>query len=86
MGASRVASRWLVYPMVKTVHIPKSRRVRLFRCSLWVRVEKKFAHLAGHIAGDGSLLRPCKCLIQIGGFQYPESAYVLLGLGIRSCG
>src|SRR5438309_3427061 len=29
------------------------------------RVEKKFAHLAGHIAGDGSLLRPCKCLIQI---------------------
>src|SRR5450631_2811538 len=27
------------------------------------RVEKKLAHLAGHIAGDGSLLRPCECLI-----------------------
>src|SRR5580658_8339196 len=50
------------------------------------RVEKKLAHLAGHIAGDGSLLRPCKCLIQIGGFQYPESAHVLLGLGVRPVG
>src|SRR5579864_714765 len=50
------------------------------------RVEKKLAHLAGHIAGDGSLLRPCKCLIQIGRFQYPESAHVLLGLGVRSVG
>ena len=49
-------------------------------------VEKKLAHLAGHVAGDGPLLRPCKCLIQIGGFQYPESAHVLLGLGVRSVG
>src|SRR5215469_17016478 len=47
------------------------------------RVEKKLAYLAGHIAGDGSLLRPCKCLIQIGGFQYPKTAHVLLGLGVR---
>src|SRR5262249_2679429 len=50
------------------------------------RVEKKLAHLARHIAGDGSLLRPCECLIYIGGFQYPESAHVLLGLGVRSVG
>ena len=50
------------------------------------RVEKKFAHLARHTAGDGSLLRPCNCLIQIGGFQYPESAHVLLGLGVRPVG
>src|SRR5258708_342417 len=28
---------------------------RLFRCSFRVRVEKKLAHLAGHIAGDGTL-------------------------------
>src|SRR5580700_199170 len=31
-----VASRWLLHPLVKTVHIPKSRPVRLFRCSLRV--------------------------------------------------
>src|SRR5262249_22704172 len=50
------------------------------------RVEEKLAHLAGHTAGDGSLLRPCECLIHIGGFQYPESAHVLLGLGVRPVG
>src|SRR5262249_23462529 len=50
------------------------------------RVEKKLAHLAGHIAGDGALLRPCECLVHIGGFQYPKSAHVLLGLGVRSVG
>src|SRR5215469_3667781 len=48
------------------------------------RVEKKLAYLAGNIAGDGTLLRPCKCLIQIGGFQNPKTAHVLLGLGVRS--
>src|SRR5215472_5343798 len=50
------------------------------------REEKKLAHFAGHIAGDGSLLRPGKCLIEIGGFQYPESAHVLLGLGVWPVG
>src|SRR5215471_10538694 len=50
------------------------------------REEKKLAHLAGNIASDGSLLRPCECLIHIGGFQYPKSAHVLLGLGVRSVG
>src|SRR5579864_1044577 len=65
---------------------PKSRRVRLFRCFLRSRIEKKFAHLAGHIAGDGSLLRPCERLIHIGGFQYPKPTHVLLGFGVRSVG
>src|SRR5580704_18663083 len=82
MGASGVASRWLVHLMVKTVHLPKSRRP-LFRCTLRVRVEKKLAHLAGYIAGDGTLLRPCQRLVDISAFQYPKSADVLLGLGVR---
>src|SRR5262249_42543206 len=38
------------------------------------------------IAGDGTLLRPCECLIHIGGFQYPKSTHVLLGLDVRSVG
>src|SRR5215475_11842826 len=97
--ASGVASRWLVagprgqvfvrgvlHPIVKTLHLPKPRRGRLFRCSLRSREEKKLAHLAGYIAGDGSPLRPCQCLIQIRGFQYPESTHVLFGLDVRSVG
>src|SRR5262249_13281026 len=56
-------------------------------CSLFrSREEKKLAYLAGHIAGDGSLLRPCKCPIQIGALQNPESAHVLLSLGVRPIG
>src|ERR1700752_3000398 len=50
------------------------------------RVEKKLAPLAGHIAGDGALARPRECLVHIGGFQYPKSAHVLLGLDVRSIG
>src|SRR5215208_3022877 len=50
------------------------------------RVEKKLAHLAGHIAGDGTLLRPCQRLVDISAFQYPKSAHVLLGLGVRPVG
>jgi hypothetical protein len=56
----------------------------LFRCSVRILVEKKFAHFAGHIAGDRSLLRPCKCLIQIGACQNSKTAHVLLSLGVRS--
>src|SRR5882672_9677642 len=59
---------------------------RLFRCSLRSRVEKKLAHLAGHIAGDGTLLRPYQRLVDISAFQYPKSAHVLLGLGVRPVG
>jgi hypothetical protein len=43
------ALRWLVHSIIKTVHIPKSRRARLFRCFLWSREEKKLAHLAWRI-------------------------------------
>src|SRR5215467_2737414 len=89
VGAGSRAFRRLV-PLINTARVPRLQSPAclvalaglLFRS--WV--EKKLAHLAGHIAGDGSLPRPCKCLIQIGGFQYPESAHVLLGLGVRSVG
>src|SRR5262249_35388578 len=57
------------------------------RCCLFgSRVEKKLAHFAGHIAGDGTLARPRECLVHIGGFQYPETAHVLLGLGVWPIG
>src|SRR6185369_15940857 len=83
-ASSRTGVRtWVIHPMVMAVHPLKSQRVRLFRCSLRSREEKKLAHLASHIAGDGTLLRPCERLVHIGAFQYPESAHVLLGLGVR---
>src|SRR5580704_6025434 len=76
--------------MVRTVRLPKSQWPGcllaftgfLFRS----RVEKKLAHLAGHIADDGTLLRPCQRLVDISAFQYPKSAHVLLGLGVRPVG
>src|SRR5215510_14114986 len=88
-GASSTALRWLAH-LVITARVRRPQwpgcllasAGSLFRS----RVEKKLAHLAGHIAGNGTLLRPCECLINIGGFQYPKSANVLLGLGVRSVG
>src|SRR6195256_40030 len=59
---------------------------RLFRCSLRVREEKKLAHLARRIAGDGALARPRERLVHIGSFQYPETAHMLLGLGVWPIG
>src|ERR1700731_819973 len=50
------------------------------------REEKKLAHLAHRIGGDGALARPRECLVHIGAFQYPKSAQVLLGLGVWSVG
>src|SRR5262245_9658429 len=50
------------------------------------REEKQLAHLAGHITGDGALLRPCKCLVDIGAFQNPETAHVLFSLRVRPIG
>src|SRR5262245_55596877 len=50
------------------------------------RVEKKLAYLAHRIARDGAPARPRECLVHIGGFQYPETAYVLLGLGVWPIG
>ena len=32
------------------------------------------------------LRRPRQCLVHIGGFQYPKTAHVLLGLGVRPVG
>src|SRR5262249_22478515 len=71
----------------KSENVPSvANQPRLFRCSLRVRVEKKLAHLARRIAGDGTLARPCQCLAHISALQYPKTAYVLLGLGIRPIG
>src|SRR5579863_2632216 len=85
-GAGGVASRWLFH-LVAWARVARPRWLftrfgLLFRS----REEKKLAHLAGHIAGDGSLLRPSECLVHIGAFQYPKSAHVLLGLGVRPVG
>ena len=43
-------------------------------------------HLDWRPAGDGSLAPPRQCLVQISGFQYPKTAYVLLGLRVRPVG
>lgn len=63
---------------------------RLFTCFRRVlfrsRAEKNLAHLARRTAGDGALARPRQRLVHIGGFKYPETAYVLLGLGVRPVG
>src|ERR1035441_10124410 len=68
------------------MYLTTSRRESLFRSFLRSRIEKKLAHLANHIAGDGTLLRPCQRLVDISAFQYPETAHVLLGLGVRLVG
>src|SRR5437016_3620848 len=68
------------------LHFEVESAARLFRCFLRSRVEKKLAHLAGHIAGDGTLARPRQRLVHIGSFQYPETAHMLLGLGVWPIG
>src|SRR5580704_12033712 len=89
VGASGRALRRLVH-LVTKARVPWPQRPVCLLASAGFlfrsRVEKKLAHLARSIADGGSLLRPCECLIQIGGFQYPESAHVLLGLGVRPVG
>src|SRR5712692_9610435 len=72
--------------MGRTMFCSEVAAARLFRCSLRSRVEKKLAHLAGHIAGDGALTRPRQRLVHIGSFQYPETAHMLLGLGVWPIG
>src|SRR6266850_1015195 len=85
VGASGVASRWLVHSKFTGAYSEVA-AARLFRCSLRVRVEKKLAYLAGHIAGDGALARPRQRLVHIGSFQYPETAHMLLGLDVWPIG
>src|SRR6266446_8987521 len=82
----RLASRWLVHPRVTNGAYSEVVAARLFRCSLRVRVEKKLAHLARRIAGDGTLARPRQRFVHIGSFQYPETAHMLLGLGVWPIG
>src|SRR6516165_7839460 len=80
----------MVHPTATTVRVSRSQWPSCLLASAGFlfrsRVEKKLAHLAGNIAGDGALLRPFKCLVQVCAFQDPESAHVLLGLGVRSVG
>src|SRR5262249_4456959 len=78
-----------VYSAVKEALTASQRKRRrgaqkIYRSVLFGgREEKKLAHFAGHIADDGALLRPCKCLVHTGAFQNPKSAHVFLGLGVR---
>src|SRR5215475_4478792 len=77
-------------PSIYTARVPRPQWpgcLLAFAGSLFrSRVEKKLAHLAHRIAGDGSLARPRECFVHIGGFQYPEAADVLLGLCVRPIG
>src|SRR6266403_2607333 len=46
----------------------------------------KRAHLDRRPAGNDSLAPPRQCLLHVGGFQHPKTAYVLLGLQVRPVG
>src|ERR1700757_1438384 len=89
LGRSQQQSLTLV-PLVSTPRVPWPQRpVRLLASARFLfrsREEKKLAHLAHRIAGDGTLARPCECLVHIGAFQYPKSAQVLFSLGVRPVG
>src|SRR5437667_9822345 len=50
------------------------------------RAEKNLSHLSRRPTGDGTLARPRQCLVQVSGFQYQKTAYVLLGLQVRPVG
>jgi len=54
------------------------------RSGAWCR--QKRSHLDRRPARDDSLALPRRCLVQIGSFQYPKTAYVLLSLQVRSVG
>src|SRR5262245_6123971 len=88
-GTGSKALRRLLH-LVTTARVPRPQWpgcLLAFAGSLFrSRVEKKLAHLARRIAGDGSLARPRERLVHIGGFQYPETAHVLLGLGVWPIG
>ena len=46
----------------------------------------KRAHLDRRPTGDRGLTPPRQRLVQVSGFQYPKTAYVLLGLQVRPVG
>src|SRR3974390_620201 len=87
VGAGSRALRRLVH-LVTTARVPQWPGCLLaFAGSLCrSRAEKNLAHLTRRTAGDGTLVRPRQRLVQISGFKYPETAYVLLGLGVRPVG
>src|SRR5258707_14970313 len=73
------ALRRLVY-LVTRARVPRPQWVGYLLFSARVffrgREEKKLAHLAGDIPDRGSLLFPCKGLLQNGGVPYPESPHL----------
>src|SRR5215470_17564913 len=87
-GGSR-ALRRLVH-LVTTARVPRPQWPGCLLASAGSfcrsRAEKNLAHLARRTAGDGTLARPRQRLVHISGFKYPETAYVLLGLGVRPVG
>jgi len=54
-------------------------------CAVWPYSEKR-SNLDRHPTGYGGLAPPCQGLVQVNGFQQPESAHVLLGLQVRPVG
>src|SRR4029434_7191275 len=46
----------------------------------------KRAHFDRYSTGDGSFFPPCQRLVQVSGFQDPQTAHVLLGLQVRPVG
>src|SRR6516165_12249002 len=88
-GASRTTLRWLAH-LVITARVPRPQWPGFLLASggflCRSRAEKNLAHLARRPAGDGALARPRQRLVHISGFKYPETAYVLLGLGVRPVG
>src|SRR5260370_12930245 len=44
------------------------------------------AYLDRRPTSDGGLAPPRQCLVQVSGCQHPKTAYVLLGLCVRSVG
>lgn len=49
------------------------------------RSEKR-PHLDRRPTSNGGLAAPCQRLVQIGGFQHPQTAHALLGLQVRPVG
>src|SRR5689334_14238247 len=50
------------------------------------RIKEDFSHLDRKTARFSALARPRKHLVHVSAFQYPETAYMLLGLQIRPVG
>src|SRR5690242_16142591 len=50
------------------------------------RIKENLSHLDRKTARFSALARPRKHLVHVSAFQYPETAYMLLGLQVRPVG